>query len=366
MRTVLLALALLLGLAHSAVIPFPDCSLGGPGALAPINLTERCNRTLSCQVCDRNDYSFDWLCCEDYGGRPAAYFATAFLMQMYFKNPVWTFSMLVFYELLEKVYVQRWFTGYLDYESVMGTLAGDLLQGLGGMWFSALLSIIFGLPALIPSWKRANNKGQTGTRMVLIAVAMLHILSVVWLLWIGETYNWGLIGHACTMVAVMWLLNPFVLYTGAVNELVWEDKRGNLLVEKERRQAFFFVAGGALVGVEFMNFGWHFMANDWFQSWVVIMPLLGLSAIISIGLLIRSHYYSVALQTAGFLLVMMAVMFYYIGGALATDGYMIAALVLLIVGVLVAIGAEQMEVERAIHRQSKKFEEMTPVRSNYA
>jgi hypothetical protein len=361
MRTaqLLVILAVLLGLASAQ---FPDCA-------PAINLTERCNRTVSCQVCDRNDYSFDWLCCEDYGGRPAGYFATAFLMQMYFKNPVWTFSTIVFYEFLEKIYVQRYFDSFLDYESVMGTLAGDLLQGLGGMWFSALLSICFGLPALIPTWKRAHRVGETGMRMVLIAVAMLHILSVVWLLWIGSTYNWGLIGHACTMVAMMWLLNPFVLYTGRQDQLVWSDKKGNIIIEAGRRQAYFFVAGGALVAVEFMNFGWEFMANDWFQSWVVIMPLLGLSALISIGLLIRDHYYSVALQTFGFLLVMLAITLYYIGGALVQDNYHIGALVLAVVGVVLVLGSEQWDVERGVahlKRGSSHHMEEMPVRSGFA
>jgi hypothetical protein len=365
MRSLLtVALLLMFGLSANALFP-ADCSTGTTPAIgAAINLTERCNRTLSCDICTRNDYSFDWLCCEDYGGRPAAYFVTGALIQVYFKNPYFTAFSFVFYEVLEKIYLQRYLTDFLDYESVMGSFVGDFFQGLAGMQFAAAIVFCFGLPPLIPSWRRAHRFGEENNRWILIALALAHILSVFFLLIEGVKYNWGLIVHACVQVGFLWVLNPFLVYGARVNELVWSDKEGSLLITPMRRQLFFFALGAALVAVEFMGFGWEFMANDWFQSWVVIGPLITLSSLIAIGISVRDHIYVAAVQFAGFLIVMLAVVFYYVGGALANTNYDIGALVLIIAGFVVVFASVGMEASKKAHHDQSDVQ-MTDVRAQF-
>jgi hypothetical protein len=355
-----LGLVLVLGLTVNAQPP--SCA----GNVTAYNFTSRCNRTTSCDICTRDDYSFDWLCCEDYGGRPAAYFVTGALIQLYFKNPYFTTFTFVFYELLEKVYLQRYLDSVLDYETVMGSFIGDFFQGLAGMQFVAALVFVFGLPPLIPSWRRAHRNSEENMRWLMIGSAIIHIMAVTFLLIESPaySYNWGLIVHACVQVLFLWVINPFLLYTARVNDLIWSDSQGELLIGSNRRLAFFFTLGAALVAVQFMGFGWEFMANDWFQSWVIIGPLIVLSSIIAIGISIRDHIFVSAVQFAGFLLLMLAVTFYYVGGALANTNYDIGALVLFIAGVIVVFASLGMEARKASHKDKSEVQ-LTDVRSHY-
>jgi len=333
-------LVLSLGFVYSQI---PDCSLGfGPG-VAPDLLT-RCDRAASCQICNRNHLSFDWLCCEDSQGYVVEHIVTPFLIQLYFRSPTVTIGVIFFFEVLENIWASFFLDSYLNFETVMGSIFADVLQGLTGFMLAALLTYAFNLPRLIPKIETAKELKKTALRFGLIILALIHILAsfIVRVSWPSSSlgaWHWAIVINMGVQALFWFLLYPFIIYGRRTSWLIW-GKGSNRPFPIQRRRIFCFIVGAGLIGIELTNIGWHFMANDFFQAWVIVLPLLVIGVVVALVMAFRERDWNMMLEIFGFFLAIAAATFYIVGGVLAVVGYSIAALVLAIVALLAVLVAE--------------------------
>lgn len=353
---VVLPLLLLVG---CALAQLPDCRLDAISPGAPINFTTRCNRTESCQICNRNDLSFDWLCCEDVFGWLVGTFYVGYLLQMYGRSTAFTLGGLFFFELFEHIYTSYFLNIFLEYESVMGSFIGDIMQGAAGFALASFAVFIFRIPPLIPSYTHANKQNRTGDRILIIFLAALHVLSVASLVWINSNWNWGLIVNMGVQgLWFLWVL-PFFAYAGPRGNLVWLGDQyttaGEFIpaepVPIERRRAFFWITAAVFAGVGLTNIGWEFMANNWFQAWVVIGPLLLAAGLVSLFITARAKFWPLALQLASLILFILALSFYYTGGALVSNTWLYIAGGVFIAAMLAFFASEMMDMEKAGYKR---------------
>jgi len=282
-------------------LALPDCRAGTLPSVAP-DLTTRCDPTVSCNYCQRNALSWDFLCCEDNYGWVAAHAVTPLLVTLYFQDIRWTLIAIIWFEALEQLwftFVQGGATSNRDLETLLGSEVGDaLIQGLCGLWLGVLLLYIFDLPHLLSTSYRVDklahrkygrNPRCTNTvrwkRYKYMLFAGVHI-SLIWLLgWhnAAGTINYGLYLNAALQGLIFFVLYPWALYTDRENDLVWNAEFDASPYPRHLRHWFFYITGVSIIAIELSNGGWQYMANDWFQVWVtqaVILTGLTIAAIV--------------------------------------------------------------------------------------
>lgn len=277
----------------TAVVAFiPDCRDGTPPS-APIDLTVRCDRTVSCNYCQRNALSFDFLCCEDNFGWVSAHSIVPMLITLYFQDIRWTLIAIIWFEPFEQI----WFTvtsnsptPNQDIETLFGSEVGDaLIQGGSGLWMGILLLYIFDLPLLVSTSYRVDKlaKEKYGKnprcgnsvrwkRYKYFLFVGIHIGAIYLTGWhnTSGTLTYGLYVNAGIQALLLFVLYPWVLYTGKEDDLVWSFDDNSKPYPVWKRHLFFYLVGAIILALEMSNGGWHYMANDWFQVWTTQAGIL--------------------------------------------------------------------------------------------
>jgi len=249
-------------------IPIPDCRAGTVASVAP-DLTARCDRTVSCDYCQRNALSWDFLCCEDNFGWVAAHAVTPMLVTLYFQDIRWTLIYIIWFEPFEQLYTSMMNDG-TNLETLFGSEVGDaVLQGGTGLWMGIMLLYIFDLPLLVSTGYRARRHEKRWKRFKYFAFAFANIGLIFLVAWHKPdgTANYGLWVNAACQAVIWFVLYPWILYTDKENDLVWNAELESNPYPKHLRNWFFYIVGVIIIAIEMSTGGWEYMANDWFQVW---------------------------------------------------------------------------------------------------
>jgi len=270
-----------------------DCRGGRPASIAP-NLLERCNVTASCDYCDRNHLSFDFLCCEDTSAWIGSHSVMPMIFYLYFQNAEWTMLLALGFEPIEQAFfnISSNEVNRNDVETLFGSLVGDaLIQGGVGLWIGVLVTYCFDFPLLVSTSVRASQLKKKGRRRRYIATWGLHALSILFFN-ITPTTNGPMAGLFVNMgihVLVFWVLFPWVkpFYGTESDEmLVWQlhpKDPASTTYPKSKRIGFFYLVGLIIVLIQLANSGIHVLQNDWYQVWLVeaiIITALTIAAIV--------------------------------------------------------------------------------------
>lgn len=294
----------------TAVVAYvTDCRGGRPSSLAP-NLLERCNVTASCDYCDRNHLSFDFLCCEDNSGWVSAHSIMPLIFYVYFQNAEWTALLAMGFESFEQLSFNL--TGISvdkkDAETLFGSVVGDaFLQGGVGLWLGVLLTYCYDFPILVSTSVRANLLGRKGRRRRYILTWMLHASTILFLHFTDKTSSvlFGLYVNMGIQVLVFWILFPWVhrIYGTETDDfLVWcENPRESHTYPKSKRIEFFYLTGLIILLIQLSNSGIKYLQNDWYQVWLtesIIITVLTIAAVVvAKG---RKDYFSVVGFLSGY------------------------------------------------------------------
>ena len=317
---------------HVVVAEPPNCR--APGPEVP-DITTRCNKTAACtDYCTRNQFSWDFLCCEDGGGWVAAHTLNPLAFYMFWQDPVWTMLVVLLWEIWETAALT--FSGSFiftstassDLETLAGGLIGDaLIQGGTGIVIGALIAYVFHMPPLVPSLARTRaHAGARAWRAWRIVLWAVHTAFFSLLSWTSDddTHRYGLWLNLALQVLFIAVLYPCLFYSGPkaaylTPGLTW---------------AGFAAWAAVVVAIGLSTAGWQYMANDWFQVWLtaaIIVTLLTAAALTvaarrrnghRIGLWLALYALAVGLGLA------------IAGGATATLGLTIAAVVILLLGAI--------------------------------
>lgn len=273
----------ILGLTLAAL---PNCH-DAKGASVTPNLKERCDKSLSCNWCDRNHLSFEFLCCEDGSGWVSAHTIAPFIVFMYTQNVEWTILIFLIFEVAEQIYF-TFASNVADYsvtETMFGSLIGDaLLQGGTGLWLSVMVCYVFDLPVLISTSFRMHFFNKRWKRYKYFLFFLLHMVSMQCYAWTQGDLNTGLFLHMAIQALLFWVLFPWVLYTAKENDMIWGLDPTNpnaTAYSKMNRIGFFYVSGLIVLLIDAANAKSGIMANDWFQAWVVEAAIATVLTIIS-------------------------------------------------------------------------------------
>jgi len=267
----------------------PNCHLPQPGNVKP-DLRFRCDKTLSCAYCNKDQISFEWLCCEDDMGWVSAHIVTPFLIYMFWQNPVWSAFIPFLFEPLENLwllFIHNDGGNQFTLETFFGSAVGDaLINGLTGLWFGVVITYIFDLPMLASTQYRAHQLGKQKRRWRYVIVWGIHIACILFLSIDNDadTIRSGLYINAACQALFFWILYPWVLYTDRENRMVWSEVStdpNSPVYPKWKRYTFFYLTGAILIGLELSNGGWHYLANDWFQVWLTAAPILTILTIVA-------------------------------------------------------------------------------------
>jgi len=327
------------------VSAIPDCRPAKAASVAP-DLTQRCDQTVSCQFCDRNQLSFDFLCCEDGGGWVSAHAVTPLLIYLYFQNVPWTIIAILGFEVIEQLFLVFFEPSGFDptvYESIMGIVVGDgLTQGGIGLLIGVLWTYIFDWPLLVSTKYRAALLGKRWKRFRYIAVWALHTAAIMVILWKSANGRWvyGLFVNMAVQLLFWWVLHPLWLSTHRENDMLWapdpKQPDTNVYPEKKRR-LFFWLTPVIIIGIQFADWGVRYFANNYFQVWlneaVIVTALTVLASIVASR---RRDWYMLLIWIATYV-VALAVMFLVLGQVYENDTCSWLALAFLIAAGLVYI-----------------------------
>jgi hypothetical protein len=324
-----------------AIAYVTDCRGGRPPSIAP-NLLERCNVTASCDYCDRNHMSFDFLCCEDTTAWIASHSIMPMLFYVYFQNPEWTMLLALGFEPLEQIFFNLTAieTNRIDFETLYGSLVGDaFIQGGIGLWIGVLITYCFDFPLLVSTSYRASYYKKKARRRRYIAIWLLHAISVLFCNITPTTQGIlpGLFINMGVHVLVFWVLFPWVKQfygTEFDDDLCWRLHPSEPTVyPKSKRTGFFYSVGLIIVIIQFSNAGFHYLQNDWYQVWlteaILITGLTIAAIVIAKG---RKDYFSVVGFLSGYSFGI-ATAFVVCGLAFETPTFLYVALGFLIVSI---------------------------------
>jgi hypothetical protein len=345
-------LLLLLFLAQLAQALLPDCRAGTLPSVAP-DLTTRCDRTLSCDYCQRNAISWDFLCCEDQFGWIPAHAITPMLITLYFQDIRWTLIAIIWFEPFEQLWFSLTSTGATinqNIETLFGSELGDaVIQGGSGLWLGVLLLYIFDLPLLtstsyrvdkLARLKYGSNPRCTNSvrwkRYKYLIFAGIHI-GLIYLIGFHNdsgTINYGLYINAGLQALIFFVLYPWVLYTDRENDLVWNADFDANPYPRRMRNWFFYTTGTIILTLQMSAGGWEYMANDWFQVWCTQAGILTVLTIVAIVIAAqRRDPYMIAAWSAAYA-IGWAVGLFITSRVLEQNAYAWAALGLLLAALL--------------------------------
>lgn len=290
-----------------------DCRGDRPASVAP-NLLERCNVTASCDYCDRNHLSFDFVCCEDNSGWVSAHSVMPMIFYVYFQNAEWTMLLALGFESFEQLSfnLTSISVNKKDAETLFGSVVGDgLIQGGVGLWLGVLVTYCFDFPLLVSTSVRANLIKKKGKRRLYIALWMIHATTILFLHFTDKTSRilYGLYANMAVQLLIFWILFPWLksLYgTETAEALVWRqhpNDSASKTYPKSRRIGFFYLVGLIIVLIQLANSGIHVLQNDWYQVWLVeaiIITALTIAAIVVANQ--RKDHFSVVGFASGYCL----------------------------------------------------------------
>lgn len=322
-----------------AIAYVTDCRGGRPPSIAP-NLLERCNVTASCNYCDRNQLSFDFLCCEDNSGWVSAHFLTPFLFYTYFQNPEWTMLLAFGFEPLEQLAfnLTAISVSELDAETLFGSVIGDaILQGGSGLWIGVLVTYCFDFPLLVSTERRAHRVKRPGRRRRYIFTWMLHTTAIMLLSFKSDNVLYGLYANMALQILLFWGIFPWVTqlyHTDIDDELIWRKRFDESYVyPRNKRTGFFYLVGAIIISIQLSNAGFYYLPNDWYQVWLTeAIIITGLTTAAVVIAKQRKDYFSVVGFLSGYSFGI-ATAFSVCGLAFETPTFLYVALGFLIVSI---------------------------------
>lgn len=268
----LLALALLAGAAAFVI----DCREAQPVVPEPDPLV-RCDKAASCAYCSRNHWSItDFICCEDGTGWVSTHVYVPMIFYLHFQSPVLTLTLFTVFEAFEVFALVTtnsfvlFQTDELELETWAGSMFGDIMQGLVGLWLGVMLVYVFDLPSLVSTpWhmQKHDARGRRARYILVWAAASLSTIAVTWTN-ATDTLRYGLYTNIGVLLLLFWVLYPFFLYTSAENTMIWKSRLDGSIYPENWRKGFFFLSGAIILAIAASNFGWQYLPSDWYQVWL--------------------------------------------------------------------------------------------------
>lgn len=285
----------------------PNCHDARPASLTP-NLLQRCDKALSCNICERNPEGLDWLCCEDASGWKSAHIVTPLWFYLHFQNAEWTMLLVVIGKIMESaplafsggnmVFIP---TDMANFGTLNGAIIGDILiQGNLAIFIGWMICYIFDFPILVSTWYRANLFNKQYIRnwyMIAMTIVLLTFLFIP-ITNAADTIRYGLYINAATQVLALWVVFPFFVFNGeSADELIWKldpTDSESIIYPKGKRYIWFFCTGAIILALHMANGGWQFLPNDWFQIWLIAVPILATLTLVAIAVGYQRYDYYMA------------------------------------------------------------------------
>lgn len=252
-------------------------------------VSTRCNRTESClPFSSREQFSIDWLCCEDKNGWVAAHFLLPFGTYLFTHSITLTMLQVLFSEYIEA-------TGLLlgsntiftvddntPLETWTGSLVGDGTIGFAAIGVAALLIYVFDAPPLIHD---AMMGGVHRKYFFLWAGYSSLFLLHLWTTGPESTLNPGAIVSGVAGSLYLALFMPWVTTRAKSDwKLVWRRNRRSRRWTRGRIRGFFAAWTAVVVVCDVQTVGLEYLANDWFQ---VGLSILLVTAVLAVAALIK-------------------------------------------------------------------------------
>lgn len=273
---------------------------------------ERCNKL---QVClpysSRIQYSFDFLCCEDGYGWPAAHVLNPLGLSIFFGNFWFAWFGAFVFEAFEVGTLALFGdfvvfeTAQLELETWAGSVIGDaLIQGAIGATLGLLLRWLWGISGPFQSW----DLFSFWQRIKWLALWFAYALSFITLSYAGDagngnTLNYGLFVALAIHTVLLLVVYPLTTRSARDERTVWQQYATYLVTYKQetpdkrlvcltgtahislgpvpfwRRYALFASWWVVNVAIGLQSTGyWKWQPNDWYQVWLVAAIILAILA----------------------------------------------------------------------------------------
>jgi len=268
-----------------------------PGEYAPGTQTQ-CDRNTDCEWCERNQFSFDFLCCET-GEWIGPHLTNPLLFYMVWNSVPYTIILVLVFELLETLLLtflgsfDLLFDDAGDYETMAASFIGDVfIQGGLGLLIGWTIRTIFLAPTLVSSKQRARAYDEHGRRRIYIVVYLLALLS--YMLAGQQTSSgtrWGLAANTAVQLVFIWIVYPFAFESDRDKRMIWTQLDGTVY-GGWMKFGFFFTWGATVLlshALHFANNQPTFAINEFYQQWVVMIPWAVVLLIIAFGVSVARH-----------------------------------------------------------------------------
>lgn len=263
----------------------------GPIANTP-GVSVRCNRTEAClPFSQREQFSLDFLCCEDKNGWVSPHFLLPFGTYLFTHSVALTMLQVLFFEYIEA-------TGLLlgansifavddntPLETWAGSLAGDGTIGFLGIAVAALFVWATRAPPLL----RSEWTGSFWCKYFLLwslygALFVLHL----WRLGDDNPLNPGAI--VTTAAQLLYLLALMPWYTTRTRKdriLVWQNPRTTKRrYKKSHVWTVFGLWAFVVFSTQIQTVGFQYLPNDWYQVLVSVLLVVLVLALVGAA---RAH-----------------------------------------------------------------------------
>lgn len=282
----------ILSLLHAHAWALDNCRAPGPYVVGASSV---CNIATDCIWCERNQLSFDFLCCET-GKYIGPHLTNPLFLYLAFDDEPWTVLLIVFFEVVETmlpvIFGQNDFAfgDPNDLETHAASLIGDvLIQGGSGLLLGWLLRLVFRVPPLVSTPDRARSYNLRGRRNLYISL-YLFVLASFW--FAGTTtgsdlHRTGLIVQTIIQLVFIWIVWPIALANDERDEqMIWR-RTGNDSFSGWKKTLFFFVWGITVLLSHSSHFAPDkhqplFSHNEWFQQWLLTGPWIAIWIIVAL------------------------------------------------------------------------------------
>jgi len=261
----------------------------------PVNLFDTCNTTALCDWCERDHFSYDFLCCET-GAWIGPHLTNPLALYLFWNSLPWAALLVLAFELVEAFALTTFqrldvlFPEEQDFETMAGSLIGDvLLQGGLGIAIGYALRVIFVVPTLVSSPDRVDGvEKKSKAKWRRLGYVALYGLFLLTYLLPGQAtssgFRWGLL---LQMVISLLILALFaVLVNDDLDKtLLWKRPDGSYW-EGNRKLFFFFTWAFVIVAANVTHIPSGqplFSVNEWFQQWYIMVPIAAVLLIIAVA-----------------------------------------------------------------------------------
>ncbi len=265
---------------------------------------ERCNKL---EVClpykDRIQYSYDFLCCEDNYGWPAAHVLNPLGASIFFGNFWYAWLAAFLFEAFEIGTLTHFEsfvifeTAQLELETWTGSVWGDaFVQGAIGSLIGLLLRWLYAVSGPYQAWLHLT----VWQRLKWLGLWFLYALSFVSLSYAGDagngnTLNYGLFIALGIQTVLLLAVYPLLTRSESDTRNVWQLYKEVAYVDRCGQKAVSYVSVGPVpfwrryalfatwwviniaIGLQSTGF-WKWQPNDWYQVWFVSAIVLALLA----------------------------------------------------------------------------------------